>query len=63
MLPVALPLWLFLDYLSPPAGFDIPKNASVVCIAYGLESTGQAWVQSRLVYSLRENAFYLCLRK
>ncbi len=63
MLPVTLPLWLLLNYLSPPTGFDISEHTSVVCIAYGLESTGQASVQSRLVYSLHENAIYLCLRK
>lgn len=63
ILPEPLSLWLFLDYLSPPTGFDISENTSVVCIAYGLESIGQACVQGRLVYSLRENAFYLCLRK
>jgi len=63
LLPVTLSLWLFLNYLSPPAGFDIPENTSVVCIAQGLESTEQACVQSRLVYSLHENAFYLCLRR
>lgn len=62
-IPVTLRLWLFLNYLSPPAGFDIPENTSVVCIAYGLESAGQACVQIRLIYNLQENGSYLYLRK
>ncbi len=57
------PLVAFLNYLSPPAGFDIPENTSVVCIAYGLESAGQACVQIRLIYNLQENGSYLYLRK
>lgn len=54
MLPVALPLWLFLNYLSPPTGFDVPENTSVVCIAYKVESTGQADMQSRLVHIFQD---------
>ncbi len=63
MLPKTLPLWLFLNYFSPSTGFNISENTGVVCTAYGLESIGQACVQSRMVYSLNENTSYLCLRK